>query len=64
MGMALGPLIGGYLWDVTGAFTAAVVLSFCLSLVGVISILALPGTSHHIIPRWEESLPPEARSTA
>ena len=64
MGMALGPLIGGYLWDVTGTYTAAVILSFCLSLVGVISIVALPGTSHHLIPRWEESLPPEARSTA
>ena len=64
MGMALGPLIGGYLWDVTGAFTMAVWLSFGLSLVGVISIVALPGTSHHLIPRWEESLPPEARSTA
>ncbi len=64
VGMALGPLIGGYLWDVTGAYTAAVVLSFFLSLVGVISIVALPGTSHHLIPGWEESLPAEARTTA
>ncbi len=64
IGMALGPLLGGYLWDVTGGYNAAVVLSFGLSLVGVISIAALPGTSHHLIPRWEESLPPEARSAA
>ena len=64
MGMALGPLLGGYLWDVTGGYNAAVVLSFGLSLVGVISIMALPGTTHNLIPRWEESLPPEARSTA
>ncbi len=64
IGMALGPLLGGYLWDVTGGYNAAVFLSFGLSLVGVISIAALPGTSHHLIPRWEESLPPEARSAA
>ena len=64
VGMALGPLLGGYLWDVTGGYNAAVILSFGLSLVGVISIAALPGTSHHLIPRWEESLPPEARSSA
>ena len=64
IGMALGPLLGGYLWDVTGGYNAAVVLSFGLSLVGVISIFALPSTAHHLIPRWEESLPPEARSTA
>ena len=62
MGMALGPLLGGYLWDVTGGYNAAVVLSFALSLVGVISIVALPATSQHLIPRWEESLPAEARS--
>ena len=64
IGMALGPLLGGYLWDVTGGYNAAVVLSFGLSLVGVISIAALPGTSRHLIPRWEESLPPESRSAA
>ena len=64
MGMALGPLLGGFLWDQTGSYDLAVVLSFGLSLVGVISIVALPGTSHHLIPRWEESLPPEARSAA
>ena len=50
MGMALGPLLGGYLWDVTGGYNAAVVLSFGLSLAGVISIAALPDTSHHLIP--------------
>ncbi len=64
MGMALGPLLGAFLRDSTGGFDAAVVLSFFLSLVGVISIVALPSTHHHLIPRWEEALPPEARSTA
>lgn len=64
IGMALGPLMGGLIWTQTGSYTGAVLLSFVLSLVGVISVLALPGTSHHLIPRWEESLPPEARSAA
>ncbi len=62
-GMALGPLLGGYLWDTTGEYTGAVVLSFALSLAGVLSILLLPSTSHHQLPHWEEDLPPEARST-
>ncbi len=64
VGMALGPLLGGILWDVTGEYTAAVVLSFFLSLVGVVSIVVLPNTSHHLLPQWEESLPPEARTAA
>jgi len=64
VGMALGPLLGAYLRDTTGGFDAALYLSFGLSLVGVISIVALPSTAHHLIPHWEESLPAEARSTA
>ncbi|MCH8281298.1 MAG: MFS transporter [Chloroflexi bacterium] len=64
MGMALGLVIGGFIWTQTGNYTASVWLSFGLSLVGVISIVALPNTAHHLIPHWEESLPPEARSSA
>ncbi len=64
VGMALGPLVGAFLWDVTGEYTAAVLLSFSLSLVGVLSILGLPSTSRHLLPRWEERLPPEARTAA
>ena len=64
MGMALGLVIGGLIWTVTGSFTGAVWLSFALSLVGVISIWVLPNTSHRLIPHWEDSLPLEARSSA
>ena len=64
MGMALGLILGGFIWTHTGDYTGAVLLSFLLSLVGVISIVALPTTAHHLIPLWEESLPPEARSSA
>ena len=61
-GMALGAWAGGFIWDVTGSYNGAVALSFVLSLVGGISILVLPTTSCQQIPRWEQSLPPEARS--
>ncbi len=64
MGMALGLALGGFLWTFTGNYAGAVWLSFGLSLVGVVSIVALPSTSHHLIPHWEEVLPPEARSSA
>ena len=62
--MAAGSLLGGQLRDWTGDFTATLVLSLALSMVGVISILMLPGTSRHLIPRWEDSLPLEARSSS
>ena len=64
MGMALGLVVGGLIWTVTGSFTGAVWLSFALSLVGVISIWGLPTTSHPLLPHWEDSLPLEARSSA
>ncbi|MCI0782313.1 MAG: MFS transporter [Chloroflexi bacterium] len=64
LGMGLGPLVGGILWDITGQFASPVILSSALSLVGLVSVLLLPTTSRPLIPNWEESLPPEARSTA
>ena len=64
MGMALGLVLGGFLWEYMDSYTGAVWAAFGLSLVGVISIVALPNTAHHLIPNWEEALPPEARSAA
>ena len=63
VGMALGPLAGGFLWDQTDSFAAVVMLSIGLSLVGLISVLLLPTTSRLLIPNWEEALPLELRST-
>ena len=63
IGMALGPLAGGFLWDQTGSFAAVVWLSIALSLAGFVSVLLLPTTSRLLIPNWEEALPPEVRST-
>ena len=62
IGMALGPLAGGFLWDVTGDFTNVVILSSALSLVGLVSVLLLPTTSRLLTPDWERLLPPTARS--
>ena len=64
IGMALGLVLGGFIWTQTGSYAGAVWLSFALSLVGVVSIWLLPSTSHHLLPHWEEALPPEARSSA
>lgn len=63
VGMALGPLAGGFLWDRTDSFAAVVGLSIGLSLVGLISVLLLPTTSRLLIPNWEEALPLEFRTT-
>jgi MFS family permease len=64
IGMALGPLAGGILWDMTDAIWPMLILSFALSLVGVVSIFALPNTSQQVIPDWEESLPEGAQVSA
>ena len=62
LGMALGPIAGGFLWDITGDITTTVVLSSAMSLVGLVSVLLLPTTSRLLMPDWERLLPPTARS--
>ena len=62
VGMAAGALVGGWLRDWTDSFDATMGLSLVLSLVGVVSIIVLPATSHHQLPDWEEELPPEAQT--
>ena len=62
IGMAVGTGAGGFVWDLTGDYTGTLPISFVLSLVGAVSILVLPTTSHPQIPHWEEALPPEAHS--
>jgi len=62
IGMAIGPVLGGFLKDWTGTYDWSIVLSFGLSLTAVICIFALPSTAHHQLPDWEDALPPEART--
>ena len=64
VGMAAGSLAGGALRDWTNNFDATMGLSLVLSLVGVVSIVVLPATSHHQLPDWEQELPPEAQTQA
>jgi MFS family permease len=63
LGMGLGPVIGGFLWDLTGDYAAAVGMSFVFSLVGLSAVLLLPSTARRLLANWEEALPPEARSS-
>ena len=62
IGMASGAFLGGVLRDLSGDYTLALLASFTLSMAGTLSILVLPSTSQHQLPRWEEALPPEVRS--
>jgi MFS family permease len=64
LGMGLGPVIGGFLWDLTGDYAAAIGMSCVFSLVGLSCVLVLPSTARRLLANWEEALPPEARSSA
>ncbi len=60
-GMALGPVMAGFLRDITGAYWWPLWLSFGLSTLAVFAILFLPNTKRRQLPDWEEALPAEAR---
>jgi MFS family permease len=62
IGMASGSFLGGFLRDMTGDYTLALLASLTLSMAGTLSILLLPSTSHHQLPEWETALPLEVRS--
>ena len=64
LGMALGGLLGSVIFDTFGSYDLAWFISIAASLGGVVCILLLEPTSRQLIPNWEESLPPEARSSA
>ena len=61
-GMALGGLIAGFVYDVFGSYDVAWYLSIGASMGGALCILFLQSTSRVLIPDWEDSLPPEART--
>lgn len=64
LGMAGGGLIGSVIFDTFDSYDMAWLISIAASLGGVVCILLLEPTSRILIPNWEESLPPEARSSA
>ena len=64
LGHAVATFLGGLVYEATGSFMPVFAMSMGFSLVGVLAILTLESTKQVLIPDWEESLPPEARSGA
>ena len=64
LGHAVATFLGGLVREVTGSFMPVFAMSMGFSLVGVLAILTLESTKQVLIPDWEESLPPEARTDA
>ena len=62
LGHAVASGLAGLVLYVAGSFTPVLALSMAFSLVGVLVILHLESSARVLIPHWEESLPPEARS--
>ena len=63
MGHAIATFMGGLVIHLIG-YLPVFALSMGFSIVGVLVILTLESTKRVLIPDWEESLPPEARSEA
>src|SRR5215510_7721425 len=62
LGHAVATGLAGLVLSVTGSFPLVLALSMAFSLVGMLVILHLESSARVLIPHWEESLPPEARS--
>ncbi|MFQ6027124.1 MAG: MFS transporter, partial [Dehalococcoidia bacterium] len=60
LGMALGGMIGGVIFDTFGSYDLAWIISIVASLGGAVCILFLESSSRNLIPNWEQSLPSEA----
>ncbi len=61
-GHAVTTLLAGLIIFVTGSFYPVFALSMVFSGTGVLIIATLDSTSQVLIPDWEDSLPPEART--
>ena len=61
-GMATGGWIGGALYAVFGSYDPAIILSVIASVGGALVLVSMEPTSKLLIPNWEQSLPPEART--
>lgn len=54
LGMALGGLLPGLVFDITGGYTWAIGLSAVFSLAGALAIVLLEPTRRQLIPDWPE----------
>ena len=64
VGMAVGGLLGGVIFDLFGSYDIAWIISIATSLGGAAFILLLEPTSRLLMPDWEDALPVEARTPA
>tara|TARA_B100000809_G_scaffold49129_1_gene43974 strand:- start:3329 stop:3907 length:579 start_codon:yes stop_codon:yes gene_type:complete len=62
VGHAVTTFLAGLVIYVTDSFYPVFVLSAAFSAAGLLVIATLESTSHVLIPDWEDSLPPEART--
>ena len=62
LGHAVATALAGFVIYVTGSFTPILIMSIGFSFVGVLMILNLAPGSRPLIPDWEDSLPPEAKT--
>ena len=56
IGMALGGWLGGFLFDITGDYTATIILSASVSVLGAFSILFLTDPNKQLIPDWADKI--------
>ena len=59
LGMAVGGWIGGVVYDFTGTYDLALVISVVASIMGAVSIVLLERTDRLLIPNWETEYLPE-----
>ncbi len=62
VGHAIATALAGFVIVATDSFIPVLILAMGFSYVGIAVIFTLPPSSKMLIPDWEESLPPEARS--
>ena len=62
LGHAVATALAGFILFATGTFTPILVLSMGFSFTGVAVILTLAPSDNILIPDWEQSLPPDART--
>ena len=59
LGMAVGGWVGGIVYDFTGTYNIALVISVIASIMGAVSIVLLERTDRLLIPDWETEYLPE-----
>ncbi len=57
LGMGMAPVLGGFIWDLTGSYAAPLIMSLIFSLIGLVSALLLPSPRILLTPDWESHIP-------